>query len=165
MGVIYSQIHLVSQSTVLFEDTIFNNVVFGNKFIDKKKFNEIIKISGLNDFYKKIKLNPHYVVKDSGKNFSGGEIQRLGLARALAKNSNIILLDEFTSALDISNEKKIFEEIQKYKKNRLIIFTTHKLSLLKYADRIIGLKDSKIVLDTKYSNKSNYKNKIKNLFN
>lgn len=155
---------LVSQSTVLFEDTIYNNVSFGNKNIGVNEFNKIIKISGLNDFYKKIKLNPHYIVKDTGKNFSGGEIQRLGLARALTKNSNVVLLDEFTSALDIENEKKIFQQIQKFKKNRLIIFTTHKLSLLKYADRVIGLKDSQIVLDTNYLNIITYKKRIKNLF-
>lgn len=156
---------LVSQSTVLFEDTIYNNVSFGNKKIDIDEFNKVIKISGLIDFYKKIKSNPNHIVKDSGKNFSGGEIQRLGLARALTKNSSVILLDEFTSALDIENEKKIFQQIRKYKKNRLIIFTTHKLSLLKYADRVIGLKNSKIVLDIKNFNISSYKNKIKNLFN
>ena len=87
---------------------------------------------------------------DRGARISGGQKQRIGIARALYNNSEIIIFDEATSALDIETEKKIIDDIYKLKKNRIIIFITHRTSSLRNCDKIFVISNGKLVDEGAY---------------
>ena len=116
---------------------------------DYKKLLQILKILKLKNLYKGNKIiNKN--IKEFGKNFSGGQIQRLGLARALFKESEIVILDEFTSALDKNTEKFIFKNIIKLFKNKIIIIISHRDNILKKCDIIFSIKNYKIIKTPHY---------------
>lgn len=117
-------ISYVPQSVSIFDDTIKNNIVF-DKTYDPKFFDEIIRICSLNDLLNKIDNSDNPFLGQSGKKISGGEKQRIGIARALYKDAPILIFDEATNSLDIERESKILEFIFN-KKNKIFIFTSHK---------------------------------------
>ena len=131
----------VPQSIFLSNDSIMNNIAFGFKpdSIDKKRINE----SAMNAFLlKDIEKMPNSYgtyVGERGTNLSGGQLQRLGIARALYKNKDLLILDEITSSLDKNTEDQIINVLNKLSKNLTIIIVAHRLSTLKYCDRIYEL--------------------------
>jgi ABC-type multidrug transport system fused ATPase/permease subunit len=157
---------LVSQFTFLYEDTLLNNIIFDktDPLKDKELLEKNIQLSGLETLYNKIGRRPDYLIKDSGKNFSGGEKQRIGLARAFSKDTNILLLDEFTSSLDEKKEIDIFQKILNIKKKKLIIFSSHKINLIKLADSVIGIKNGKIEFISNPQLDDQLNNKISDLY-
>ena len=134
----------VGQHDFLFIDTILNNLTLGSKEIDIEK---VVKICKLFDIHNSImKLDKGYETVIGEKNthsLSGGEIRRLSIARALAKDTCVFLFDEITSSLDRKNERKIMEELKKMK-NKTILMSTHSREILPYASKIIILKEGKI---------------------
>lgn len=140
------KIGYVPQNIFLLDDTIRNNITFGIKSdkTDQKKIKQIIKLSALEKFVAK---NPHgldQIVGEKGIKISGGEKQRIGIARALFRQPEILILDEPTSALDESTEKSIIKELFNLKHVFTIILITHKLSNLNSADKIIKIENKKI---------------------
>jgi ATP-binding cassette, subfamily B, bacterial PglK len=131
-----NKISFVSQSTYLFDDTILNNITFSHddNSIDKKKLNKAIEIACLDDFIDKLDYKLKTIVGERGSKISGGELQRICIARAMYNESEILVLDECTSALDEKTEKKIIENL--FKLNKTIIIASHKASTLKYCDKI-----------------------------
>ena len=120
-------------------DSLKNNILFGlkeNKFSNKAIMN-IIKKTNLIDLYKKLPGGLNEKISQEGLNISGGEIQRIGIARALINNPEIIFLDESTSALDSFTENKILSEINSL--NKTIIFISHRINSLRYCDKIYYL--------------------------
>ena len=103
---------------------------------------EIIKKANLTDFYKKLPNGLNAKITEEGLNISGGEIQRIGIARALINNPEIIFLDEATSALDTFTENKILKEI--YTLNKTIIFVSHRINSLRYCNKIYHIEKGKI---------------------
>ena len=134
----------VPQHIFLLDDTIRNNITFGLS-LDEKKILKVIKLAALENFIKNKPKGLDQIVGERGVKISGGEKQRIGIARALYREPNILILDEPTSALDENTEKSIINELINLKDVFTIILITHKLSNLKLADKIIKIENKKIV--------------------
>ena len=136
----------VDQNVRLFNDTISGNIAFGQK--DQMSVESIInaaKISNSNEFIEKLDDKFESEIGEDGVTLSGGQRQRLSIARAIAKDSPILILDEATSALDSATEKLVQSAISKMQKGRTTIIIAHRLSTIQNADRIIVLKDGEII--------------------
>lgn len=139
-----SKISIVSQKTFLIQDSFAKNIALGldEKHISKSRLIDAAKKASIYEFIINKENGFDHMIQESGSNLSGGQIQRIGLARALYKKSEIIFLDEVTSSLDKQTSKKIIEEIIQLKQENLtIIFATHNISLLDKFDCIIDLKN------------------------
>ena len=137
----------VAQNINLIDDTIKNNIIFGNnvKKFEIKNFINSVKQSGINDFIKKLPKKFNTFVGDRGIKISGGQAQRIGIARALYNNPDIIILDEFNSNLDALSEQKIIKNFIKLKKSKTILIITHKKSIIKFCDNAFLIKDKKLI--------------------
>ena len=122
------------------------NVLFGSdkKLINDKILNNLIKKVELEKFIRKSKSGLNQVISQDGENISGGEKQRIGIARALVNNPELIILDEATSGLDYDTENNVLQTIKKLKKTTLIV--SHRFNTLKYCDKIYMIKDKEIKL-------------------
>lgn len=131
----------VPQSLFLLNDTIKKNIALGvhNNDIDLKKINKAIELSNLKSDFKLSKLSIDSVVGQKGLQISGGQAQRIAIARSLYEDPEIIIFDEATSSLDKTTEKEIFENLLVLKKTKTIILITHNDRILKYCDKIISL--------------------------
>ena len=141
-----SNFSFVDQNVRLFNDTISGNIAFGQK--DQMSVGSIInaaKISNSNEFIEKLDNKFESEIGEDGVTLSGGQRQRLSIARAIAKDSPILILDEATSALDSATEKLVQSAINKMQEGRTTIIIAHRLSTIQNADRIIVLKDGKII--------------------
>jgi ATP-binding cassette, subfamily B, bacterial PglK len=143
-----NQISYVPQSIYLIDDSIVNNIAFGipSNEIDYNKIDELIRCVELKDFVNSLKMGKHTIVGERGKQLSGGQIQRIAIARALYKKSKIIVLDEATSALDSALEHKVVNSINKFSKDLTIIIIAHRESSLKNCDRIFEIRNKSLVL-------------------
>lgn len=138
---------VVFQNGYIFGDTILANICESEQTssIDEKKYNEAIKVSNLESFLDKLPHGRNTIIGDKGISISGGEKQRILIARAVYKNPDYIFLDEATSALDANNEKAVYKELLEYCKKRTVLVIAHRLSTVKKADNIIVLDNGKIV--------------------
>ena len=140
-----NQISYVSQNSVLLDDTIRNNITFfDNDPINEEKLKQVIEHSQLSKFLKELPKGIDTSVGDLGNQLSGGQVQRIAIARALYKDREVLILDEPTSALDSNNEKKIIQNILDQEKT--IILISHNIDNLKKCHSVYELKDKKIVL-------------------
>ncbi len=141
-----AQIALVSQETYLFNDSLRSNLIYGLKNIPKESvLIDILKKSRLYDFVRKLPDGLESTLGDKGVKLSGGEKQRVSIARAMLKNAEILILDEATSSLDSETEKLIQEALDELIKNKTVIVIAHRLSTVKNADKIIVLEKGKII--------------------
>ena len=123
----------VPQSIYLFDDTIKNNIILKqNENFDKKLFDDCIKIAEIKDFIESLPNKEDTIIGESGSNLSGGQKQRLGIARALYKNSKIIIFDEATNALDLKTENKIFYNLENIKDKTFIVINHRDISKDQY---------------------------------
>lgn len=135
----------VPQSVYLLNDSIKNNITFGEE-ADNLKLEKAINLSQLSSFVEKAPNGTETIVGERGAKISGGQIQRIGIARAIYHESEILIFDESTNALDLKSENKIIEEIKALKNSKTIIVISHKLSNLSICDRVYELKDRKLEL-------------------
>jgi len=141
-----SNIAFVDQHVRLFNDTVKGNIAFGQK--DIMSLESVIhaaKVSNSTEFIEKLGNQFDTEIGEDGITLSGGQRQRLSIARAIAKDSPILILDEATSALDSATEKLVQSAINKMQQGRTTIIIAHRLSTIKNADRIIVLKEGKII--------------------
>ena len=140
-----SRISMVSQRTYLFEDTILNNIKFGKSDATFEEVQQVAKSARCHDFIMSLPDGYNTVIKEGGNSLSGGEKQRISIARAMLKNAPIIILDEATSALDSENEQAILEAIDELTKNKTVIMIAHRMKTVRNADHIIAVENGRIV--------------------
>lgn len=135
---------VVFQDVYLFKDTIYNNIKFGNENASKNEVINAAKMAGAYDFIMKKECGFETMIGQGGATLSGGEKQRISIARAILKNAPIILLDEATSSLDCENELVIQKAISNLIKNKTVVVVAHKLRCVMRANNIVVLKNGKI---------------------
>ena len=140
-----NQIALVSQDIILFDDTIKNNLKFGNFDASDTEIVEACKKANCDDFILKLKDGYETIVGESGVKLSGGQKQRISIARAILKNSSIILLDEATSALDTESEKAVQLAMNNLSEDKTTVTIAHRLSTIKDADIIYVIDNGSIL--------------------
>lgn len=140
-----SELSIVPQECVLFDDTIYNNIKFSKPTAKRKEVRRAIKFSQLDKIINTFPYKEKTIVGERGVKLSGGEKQRVSIARALLANKKILVLDEATSALDSETEHDIQRDLEKLMKGRTSIIIAHRLSTIMNADKIIVLEKGKIV--------------------
>ena len=139
------KIGVVPQDTVLFNDTIFYNIAYGNPLALKEDIYNAANVAGIHNFIESIPDKYDTLVGERGLKLSGGEKQRVAIARTILKNPSIFFFDEATSALDSSTEKEIQENLKKISKGKTTLIIAHRLSTAADADNIIVLDKGEIV--------------------
>ncbi len=147
-----SNISLVAQDITLFDDTIRNNILYANPDASNEELNEAVKFSSSKEFIEKLPNQFETLIGENGIRLSGGEKQRISIARAMLKKSSIILLDEATSSLDSDTETKIQEAIKLLTNNKTTLVIAHRLSTIKNSKKIYVIDDGKIVADGNHEN-------------
>ena len=138
-------IGIVPQDTVLFNDTIYYNISYGNPEASHDEIINAAKIAGIHDFIESIPDKYQTIVGERGLKLSGGEKQRVAIARTVLKNPSIFFFDEATSALDSSTEKDIIENLNNISKGKTTLIIAHRLSTVSKADNIIVIDKGEIV--------------------
>lgn len=155
------EISLVSQDVILFDDTIRANILYGNAFASNEEIIEACKFAAAQDFVEKLPNKYETIIGENGIKLSGGQKQRLSIARAILKNSSIILLDEATSSLDSESESVIQKAIENLTKNKTTIIIAHRLSTVMNCDKILVFENGQIIGEGKHeflvNNSSTYK--------
>ena len=139
------KIGVVPQDTVLFNDTIYYNIAYGNPLASKDDIINAAKVANIHNFIESIPDKYNTLVGERGLKLSGGEKQRVAIARTILKNPSIFFFDEATSALDSSTEKEIQQNLEKISKGRTTLVIAHRLSTAADADNIIVLDKGEIV--------------------
>ncbi|MDA9681102.1 ABC transporter ATP-binding protein/permease [Candidatus Pelagibacter sp.] len=140
-----NQISIVDQNTTLFDDTVFNNIKYARPDANKEDILEAAKLSMCDEIINNLENGFETMIGENGVKLSGGEKQRLSIARAFLKNSRIILLDEATSSLDSDTEEKIQKALDKLTINKTTIVIAHRLSTILNSDNIYVVDNGKII--------------------
>lgn len=138
------QIALVTQETILFDDTIANNIAYGQRRANKEQIVEAARRAFAHEFIEKLPQGYDTPVGNLGRNLSGGEKQRLALARAMLRDPRLLILDEFTSQIDAESEAKIQLALQDFMKGRTTFIITHRLHTLESVDQIVLLEQGRV---------------------
>ncbi len=144
------QISLVTQDTTLFDDTIRNNIAYANLDASDTEIVEAARLSNCEEFINDLPNKYETIIGENGIRLSGGEKQRISIARAMLKKSQIILLDEATSSLDSETEEKIQSAINILTKNKTTIVIAHRLSTILNSDKIFVIENGKILASGKH---------------
>ena len=130
----------------IFGDSIIKNIGLGfsTEDISETRVKEVVKLSQLEEVVSEFSQGIHKILGEHGNNLSGGQIQRMGIARALYNGPDLLVLDEATSALDSKTESEITEMILKLKGQLTLVVVAHRLSTIKNADRVVFLNEGKI---------------------
>ena len=157
------KIGYVSQNFHLFEGSIINNIAFGENFdqINFDKINLAIKYSGLDELINKLPKGLKTNINEKGLNLSGGQKQKINIARCIYRDPDILILDEATNALDYESENIFLNMVKKFYNKKTIIFVTHKIELLKDCDVIFYIKNGKVALKGPYSEIVSYITSVK----
>ncbi|ALI26742.1 hypothetical protein XA26_29070 [Mycolicibacterium fortuitum] len=140
-----SQIAYVLQDTVLFRGTIRDNIAFGRPDADHDEIVEMAKLANAHEFISEMPQGYDSPVGERGLTLSGGQRQRIGIARALIRDSPILILDEPTAALDAESERLVMSALQRLMKDRTVITIAHRLSTIRDADKIVVLEEGRVV--------------------
>lgn len=160
-----SELSIVPQECVLFDDTIYNNILFSNPKASRSQVLQAIKFAQLDKTISNFPNKENTIVGERGVKLSGGEKQRVSIARALLADKKILVLDEATSALDSKTEYEIQKDLQNLMQGRTSIIIAHRLSTIMNADIIVVLKDGKIVQQGTHKELINQRGEYKELWN
>ena len=139
------QISLVSQEVVLFNETIRSNIVFGATDVSEEQLQAAIRAAYVQEFVEQLPQGLETMVGDRGVMLSGGQRQRIAIARALLRDTPILILDEATSALDTASERHIQDALDQLVKNRTTFVIAHRLSTIEHADNILVMREGRVV--------------------
>lgn len=140
----------VFQSVYLFEDTVANNIRFGNPDASMDEVIKVAKKACCHDFIMKLDKGYDTVIGEGGASLSGGEKQRISIARAMMKSAPIIILDEATANVDPENEKDLVQAIEELTRKKTVIMIAHRLKTVRNADKIVVIDEGKIVQEGKH---------------
>jgi len=160
-----NQISTVDQNTTLFDDTIFNNIIYAKPDATQEDVFEASRLSMSDEFIKKLDKGFDTLVGENGTRLSGGEKQRISIARAFLRKSKIILLDEPTSSLDSETENKIQLALKKLTENKTTIVIAHRLSTIQNSNKIFVLDNGNLVSTGTHNELLNNSNIYKNFYN
>lgn len=141
------RISMVFQRVYLFEDSIYNNIAFGKPGAGIEEVRRAARAANIDEFIEALPDGYNTVLDEGGSSLSGGEKQRISIARAILKDAPIIIMDEATAALDAENEHEIIAAIEALTKNKTVIMIAHRIKSIKNADHIIAIKDGRVVQD------------------
>lgn len=136
---------VVMQDGFIFNDTIANNIAVGDDYVDKTRLLHAIETANIKEFIESLPLSYNTKIGNEGTGISGGQKQRLLIARAVYKNPNYLFFDEATSSLDANNEKVIMENLNEFLVGKTAVIIAHRLSTVKNADQIVVLEKGNIV--------------------
>ena len=159
------EISIVDQNITLFDDTVFNNIKYAKPNASDKEIYEAAKLSMCLDFIDNLQSKYDTMIGENGVKLSGGEKQRLSIARAFLKDSKIILLDEATSSLDTETEEKIQKALEELTKNKTTIVIAHRLSTILNSDKIYVMDKGFIVASGKHEELLRESETYKNFYN
>ena len=157
------KISYISQETFLFNKTIYENLTFGSSFLPYEDVIEACKKAQIHEYINSLPLRYDTLIEENGANFSGGQKQRLSIARAILKNPDILIMDEATSNLDSITEKAISDTMDEFMKDKTAIIIAHRLSTIKNCDRIYVLENGKVIEEGPHEellNKESYYKKL-----
>lgn len=140
-----NQIAIVTQQTILFNDTVRSNIAYGDPHRSDAEIRDAADAAHALEFIENLPDGFDTIIGEGGTRLSGGQRQRLSIARALLKNAPILILDEATSALDTESEREVQKALENLMKNRTTLVIAHRLSTITNADRIIVIKNGRIV--------------------
>ena len=136
---------MVSQDVILFDDTIKNNIAYAKENASLESIKRACKFAAADEFIEKLPDGYNTLIGENGIRLSGGQKQRISIARAVLKESPIILLDEATSSLDAESEEVVQNAILNLTKNKTTLVIAHRLSTIHKADKIFVVKNGKII--------------------
>lgn len=136
---------IVTQENILLHDTVYNNIAFGRPEATEESIIAAAKIANAHDFIMEMPQQYQTVIGERGNKLSGGQAQRLSIARAIVCNPSILVLDEATSALDSASERLVQEALNQFTQNRTALIIAHRLSSIRHADEIIVIEDGQIL--------------------
>ena len=145
LGSLMDQISMVFQRVYLFKDTIYNNIAMGRPSATREEVIEAAKKARCYDLIRSLPEGFDTVIGEGGASLSGGEKQRISIARCILKDSPIVILDEATASVDADNERAIQEAISELCKNKTLLVIAHRLKTIKDADQILVVSDGKII--------------------
>ena len=148
---IRSKVSYVPQNNFLFSESIKDNIGLGNINANLDKIIDAAKRSEIHDEIEKFKNSYQTILGERGVTLSGGQVQRVSISRAFLKDAYIYLFDDCFSSLDSDTEEKIISNLHKSFKEKTVVIVSHRLSCLKYSDRIIVLEDGKIIQEGNHS--------------
>ena len=159
------KISMVSQDVILFDDTVENNIKYARVNSSDEEIKAACKLAAADDFISDLPEKYRTKIGENGVRLSGGQKQRLSIARAILKNSPIILLDEATSSLDTESEEKVQNAIFNLTKNRTALIIAHRLLTIKKADNIIVMREGEVVGSGKHDELLKLSKDYNNLYN
>ena len=158
------QVAIVTQEPILFNDTIRKNIVYGKPDASDQEIIEAAKAAYIYKFVKSLPNGFDTIIGELGSRLSGGEKQRMCIARALLKNAPILILDEATASLDTESERLVQKALENLMKGRTSFVIAHRLSTIAYANRIVVLVDGQIVEEGKHEELLERKGEYYNLY-
>jgi len=144
LDVLRTNVAVVQQESFLFSDSVYGNLSYGLRETDKQRVEEVSRIANFDKDVQSFPNGYDTVVGERGITFSGGQKQRASLARALATNPKILILDDSFSAVDTHTEEEILKNLKEFMKNRTSIIISHRISTVKDADKIVVLENGRI---------------------
>ena len=141
---LFENISIVFQEVTLFNTSILENIRFGDKNATDEQVKEAARLANCEEFIEKLPEKYNTLIGENGSKLSGGERQRISIARAFLKNAPIILLDEISASLDVENEMKIQESLNKLIKNKTVLVISHRMKSIENANKIIVMENGKI---------------------
>lgn len=160
-----SEMSIVPQECILFDDTIYNNIAFSKPGVRKDEVYKAMKFAQLDKIIKNFPNKEHTIVGERGVKLSGGEKQRVSIARAILADKKILVLDEATSSLDSQTEHEIKKDLEGLMKGRTSIIIAHRLSTIMKADKVVVMKNGKIVQQGTHKSLIKRPGEYRNLWN